>query len=110
MSNETDPKKEFDPGALKRAWDHARLIARLFSDKEIPLKSKVFPAALAAVGVVYLVSPLDFIPDVIPALGQVDDLTVLAGILAFLPHAFPPEHVARVKGDICLDDQMGSLK
>ena len=41
--------------------------------------SKVFFALAGLLGI-YIVSPLDFIPDLIPVLGQVDD--VLASVLA----------------------------
>lgn len=47
--------------------------------------SKILPCrggkALFAAAVVYVVSPLDFIPDVFPFIGQVDDLYVVALVL-----------------------------
>lgn len=33
------------------------------------------------IGIVYLLMPVDLIPDVIPLIGQVDDLGVIVGLL-----------------------------
>lgn len=71
--------------ALLRALpDVVRTIARLAADPVLPRAAKV---ALAAV-VLYLVSPVDLIPDFIPGLGALDDLLVAAilvdGILNYV--------------------------
>jgi uncharacterized membrane protein YkvA (DUF1232 family) len=71
--------------ALLRALpDIARTIARLAADPVLPRAAKV---ALAA-AVLYLVSPIDLIPDFIPILGSLDDLLVAAivvdGILNYV--------------------------
>ncbi len=50
------------------------LLARLLKDVRVPLAEK----ALFAAAIVYVISPLDFIPDVFPFIGQVDDLYVVA--------------------------------
>lgn len=36
---------------------------------------------LAVLGIVYLILPLDLIPDIIPLLGQLDDLGVIVGLI-----------------------------
>ena len=46
---------------------------------ELPLKAKLLFAAAA----VYLISPIDLIPDLIPGLGEVDDVLIVP-TLAFL--------------------------
>jgi uncharacterized membrane protein YkvA (DUF1232 family) len=51
-----------------------RLLYRLFKDSRAPLAEK----ALLAGTIIYVVSPLDFIPDLIPFVGQVDDLYLVA--------------------------------
>lgn len=71
--------------ALLRALpDIARMIMRLTGDPVLPKAAKI---ALAA-AVLYLVSPVDLIPDFIPFLGALDDLLVAAivvdGILNFV--------------------------
>ena len=62
----------------------AAMLSRLVRDPSLPRGVKI---ALAA-AVVYLVSPIDLIPDFIPFLGYVDDLLlaaiVLDGVLNFI--------------------------
>ncbi len=64
--------------ALLRALpDIARLVGRLAGDPLLPAPAKI---ALAA-AVIYLVSPVDLLPDFIPVLGYLDDLLLVAVIL-----------------------------
>lgn len=64
--------------ALLRAIpDLARLITRLVTDPVLPRAAKI---ALGA-AVVYLLSPIDLIPDFIPLVGYVDDLLLAAVVL-----------------------------
>lgn len=51
-----------------------KLLYRLAEDPRVPKTEKVILAATAA----YVVSPLDFIPDIIPFVGKVDDLVLIA--------------------------------
>jgi uncharacterized membrane protein YkvA (DUF1232 family) len=51
-----------------------RLLGRLLKDPRVPTAEK----ALFAAAIVYVISPLDFIPDVFPFIGQVDDVYVVA--------------------------------
>ena len=50
------------------------LLFRLLKDGRVPLAEK----ALFAAAIVYFISPLDFIPDVLPFVGQIDDLYLIA--------------------------------
>jgi uncharacterized membrane protein YkvA (DUF1232 family) len=59
---------------LRALPDLARLIARLIVDPVLPRGAKIALVAAA----MYLASPLDLIPDVIPFVGYVDDLVVAA--------------------------------
>jgi uncharacterized membrane protein YkvA (DUF1232 family) len=64
--------------ALLRALpDVARLIARLVSDPVLPRAAKVALGAAA----VYLLSPIDLIPDFVPLVGYIDDLLLAAVLL-----------------------------
>ena len=53
------------------------LMSRLLKDARVPTAEK----ALFAAAIVYVISPLDFIPDFFPFIGQVDDLYVVALVL-----------------------------
>lgn len=53
------------------------LLGRLLKDARVPTAEK----ALFAAAIIYVISPLDFIPDVFPFIGQVDDLYVVALVL-----------------------------
>ena len=50
------------------------LLFRLLKDARVPLAEK----ALFVAAIVYFISPLDFIPDVLPFVGQVDDIYLIA--------------------------------
>lgn len=65
------------PGLGRTVLDSLRLTLRLLREPAVPLLSKGLPV----VAVLYLLSPLDFVPDVIPLIGQLDDLGLL--LLAF---------------------------
>lgn len=51
-----------------------KLLGKLIADARVPLAEK----ALFAAAVVYVIVPLDFIPDVFPFIGQVDDIYLVA--------------------------------
>lgn len=53
------------------------LLGRLLKDVRVPTAEK----ALFVGAIVYVISPIDFIPDVLPFIGQVDDLYVVALVL-----------------------------
>lgn len=53
------------------------LMGRLLKDNRVPIAEK----ALFAAAIVYVISPLDFIPDIFPFIGQVDDLYVVALVI-----------------------------
>jgi uncharacterized membrane protein YkvA (DUF1232 family) len=50
------------------------LLGRMLRDVRVPTAEK----ALFLAAIVYVISPLDFIPDVFPFIGQVDDIYVVA--------------------------------
>ena len=67
-----------------------KLIFRLLGDKRVSPWLKILPIA----GVVYLVSPIDLIPDmVLPVIGQLDDIAILWLTNHFFIEFCPPEVV-----------------
>lgn len=60
-------------GAIRELPDYVRLLWGLARDPRVALVDKLLVAAAA----VYIVSPIDVIPDFIPFLGQVDDIYLL---------------------------------
>lgn len=50
------------------------LLGRLIRDSRVPIAEKT----LFAAAIVYVIMPLDFIPDVIPFVGQIDDVYLVA--------------------------------
>jgi uncharacterized membrane protein YkvA (DUF1232 family) len=59
--------------ALRSLASQARLMARLIRDASVPVWLK----AAAFAPILYVVSPIDAVPDLIPLLGQLDDLALL---------------------------------
>ena len=61
-----------------------RLVVRLMLDRRVPLKSKLILPA----GILYVISPIDFVPDILPALGRIDDIiALLLSLVLFLGSA-----------------------
>ncbi len=54
-----------------------KLLGKMMADKRVPLTEK----ALLVGAIVYVISPLDFIPDIFPFIGQVDDIYLVALVL-----------------------------
>jgi uncharacterized membrane protein YkvA (DUF1232 family) len=61
--------------SIRQGVLQARLVWHLFTDRRVNIFLKAIPIA----GIAYFIFPLDFIPDLIPVLGQVDDLGILIG-------------------------------
>ena len=69
------------PGLLWTLLSRVRLAIRLVREPCVPLLTKALPLLAAC----YLISPFDFVPDVVPLLGQLDDLgLILIALEVFL--------------------------
>ncbi len=98
-SNQGRQVKPVNLGILADIVRQARLAWRLMLDPRVPLWVKtIVPASL-----VYLVFPIDFVPDVIPGLGQLDDLAVIVvGVKLFIelcPPQIVREHLQELLGE-----------
>ena len=66
-----------------------RLVWLLFRDKRVPAWTK----SVVPLSFLYIISPIDFIPDVVLGLGQLDDLGVILLGMALFVKLAPPEVV-----------------
>lgn len=83
---------------LPQLWQTGRLALRLVQDPRVPLMAK----AVFALTVLYIVSPIDIVPDWFPFVGQADDvLALMAGLNLFLracPQWIVAEHEDAIGG------------
>jgi len=100
MSDYDPPKSNRPQGFLSEAMGNLRLAWRLFRDQDVPAWAKLIPLLALA----YVLFPADLIPDLIPGLGQVDDLTLLVLGLKYFIEACPSSIVQRHRG------QMGAVE
>lgn len=90
---------------------YARVIWGMLRDRRTPAYLKL----LLGAALVYLVTPLDLIPDMVPIIGQADDLTVLLLVLdlflANAPAEVLAEHWERAEaGTAQLDTDLAQLR
>ncbi|MBA2264264.1 MAG: DUF1232 domain-containing protein [Chloroflexi bacterium] len=90
---------------------YARMVWGIMRDPRTPIGLK----GLLAAALAYVVLPVDLIPDVIPILGQADDLTVLLLVLDLFiqnaPAEVKAEHAARARdGTADLDQDLQRLR
>lgn len=90
---------------------YARLVWGLARDARTPVGLKL----LLGAALTYVIAPVDLVPDVVPILGQADDLTVLLLVLDLFinnaPSAVREEHLARArKGEAQLDQDLAELR
>jgi uncharacterized membrane protein YkvA (DUF1232 family) len=76
--------------------DQVRLTWRLIRDPRVPLWMKVIPF----LGVAYVISPLDLIPDLLIGLGQLDDLGIILGAMRLFESVVPDYLVVEHRKEI----------
>jgi uncharacterized membrane protein YkvA (DUF1232 family) len=83
-------------GVLTEIGRNAQLVWNLLTDRRVSLLTKlVIPGMMIG----YLVWPVDLMPDVIPLVGQLDDLAILAlGIKLFI-ELCPKDLVREYRGE-----------
>lgn len=75
---------------LRAVWNQVRLTLRLVRDPRVAWWAKLIPFA----GLVYVLSPIDLIPDVLIGLGQLDDLGIILGGMRLM-EAVVPEYIVQ---------------
>ncbi len=93
MSEQRKPVVTSDTvGVLTQFVRTLRLVWRLLNDSRVSILPKLIIPAAA----IYVISPIDLIPDVILGLGQLDDIGVvtiaIALFIEFCPRAIVEEH------------------
>ena len=106
MNLEAIAGKRKDPGFFREVWQQARLVYYLLRDPEVPFYLKLVPFA----AVLYLLWPVDFLPDLVPVLGQLDDLTALLVSSKVFIEMAPPHVVARYMEQIRESDGFSAIK
>ena len=97
----SDPSKNLS--VLTNLFNQLRLVWLLFRDSQVPFLTKlVLPLSL-----LYLVSPIDILPDFIIGLGQLDDLGVLLLAMSLFVRLCPPRLVDHYRNQLEYGDQEG---
>lgn len=73
------------PLILRALYQHAKLAIRLWREPRVPALLKAIPFF----ALLYVVSPIDIVPDILPGLGQLDDLGVVLFALEFFIRLCP---------------------
>jgi uncharacterized membrane protein YkvA (DUF1232 family) len=74
------------PSLLRTLLEEARLAVRLIRDPAVPALIKGIPVLAG----VYLISPIDALPDLVPVVGQLDDIGVALLALGLFLKLCPP--------------------
>lgn len=77
--------------ALRFGPDVLRLIRRLAADRAVPGRARMLLGGLA----VYLVSPIDLVPDFLPVIGYADDIVLIAVVLRAVVRSAGPDPLER---------------
>lgn len=96
---------------IRRLPKYARLSAAIARDQRVPGSAKT----ILAVGGLYLVSPIDLVPGIIPVAGQLDDLyvvlTALRQAIRMSPDDAIDEHLTAVDLDRAhIDDDLAAIR
>lgn len=79
-------RKNYDPDILSRLWSNLMLSARLLFDRRVGGTTKLIPLLAA----LYILSPIDLVPDLLLPFGVVDDISaLLIGLQLFIRNAPP---------------------
>lgn len=78
---------------LAEIIDRVRLAWRLLLDDRVPVLVKAVPV----LAILYALWPIDLIPDLFPALGQLDDIAILLLALNWFIQASPADVVDAIR-------------
>jgi len=81
--------KTADPSVLIEMWRSMQLVGRLMLDPRVPVLPKIIVPLVA----LYVLSPLDLVPDILLVLGQLDDIALLFFGTKLFINLCPPDVV-----------------
>jgi uncharacterized membrane protein YkvA (DUF1232 family) len=84
------------PLLLTRFRKEALLLWRVVTHRATPLPAKL----LALLAVMYVISPVDFIPDFVPVLGWLDDIGMVAIMLNVAYRFLPAQLYAALRAGV----------
>ena len=92
----TNSSDRRSPGFWMNLFNSFRIAWRLLWDGRVPLSAKIIPILT----ILYILSPIDVIPDVIVGLGQLDDLAILLLGTQFFIAVSPKDIVESIRAEI----------
>lgn len=81
--------KNTDPSVLYEIWRSLQLVWHLMADSRVPF----FPKLIVPLVILYILSPIDIVPDVLLVLGQLDDIALLFFGTKLFINLCPPDIV-----------------
>ncbi len=87
-------------GAIANFLRSLRLVWRLLQDSRVP----IFPKLIIPAAILYILSPIDLIPDLILGLGQIDDVAVFFLSISLFIEMCPPTIVAEHRAAIAAEN------
>jgi uncharacterized membrane protein YkvA (DUF1232 family) len=82
-----------------------KLYQLVLHDKRVPKRAKW----LLSLALVYLLSPIDLIPDFIPILGYLDDVVIVPALVYLALKFVPKEVIVECRAKIAADTQTSSV-
>ncbi len=90
------PARPVPLGRFQSVWQDALALLLSLTDKRTNLQAKV----IAALALLYALSPIDLIPDGIPLLGVTDDLLIVPAVLAYAARRLPTPVLLQARGRV----------
>ncbi len=82
IQNILDKLPRMKRGEIEKIWPKVEALAKMLRDPQAAWKSK----ALAIGALIYLISPLDAVPDIIPVVGLADDAALIIAVASALAY------------------------
>jgi uncharacterized membrane protein YkvA (DUF1232 family) len=92
----TVPDPKILVGLFAEIKRNGQLLWRLFTSAQVPIWAKLIPP----LAILYVLSPVDFVPDPILGLGQMDDLAVLLLGARLFVELCPSDLVERIRYEL----------